>query len=60
MFKKICTKVVDPNNMQVLRVETTKTLNTIKKVLPLACFNIMTHLVVHLMEELELCGLVHT
>ncbi len=27
---------------------------------PLAFFNIMTHFLMHLVEELELCGLVHT
>lgn len=60
VFKKICTNMVDPNNMQVLRAKIVKTLNIIEKVFLLACFDIMMHLFIHLVKELELCGPVHT
>jgi hypothetical protein len=33
---------------------------TLEKVFPLACFDIMTHLVIHLVEELDIYGPIHT
>jgi hypothetical protein len=60
MFNKICSKVINPNTMQVLREEVAKTLPTIEKVFPPTTFDVMTHLVVHLVEKLDLCGTVHT
>jgi hypothetical protein len=60
VFKKICSKVIDPNIIEVLKAKTAETMSTTEKVCPLACFDIMTHLVVRLVKELELCGLVHT
>jgi len=59
VFKKICTNVVDPNNMQVLRAKIVKTLSIIEKMFPLACFDIMMHLFIHLVKKLELYGPVH-
>jgi hypothetical protein len=50
MFNKICTKIIDPNTMQVLRKEVTETICSIKKVFPPAMFDVMTHLVVQLVE----------
>lgn len=44
----------------MLKAKTVETMSTIEKVCPLACFDIMTHLVVHLVKEFKLCGLVHT
>jgi len=29
-------------------------------VIPPTCFDVMTHLIIHLVEELDLCGPVHT
>jgi hypothetical protein len=60
VFNKLYAKVVDPQSMQVLKSKATKTMSTIEKMFPLACFNVMTHLVIHLVEELNLCSLVHT
>jgi hypothetical protein len=31
-----------------------------KKIIALAYFDVMTHLVVHIVEELDMCGPVHT
>jgi hypothetical protein len=60
VFNELCVKVVDPQNMQVLKSEASKTMSTIKKVFPLACCDVMTHLVIHLVEELDFCGPIHT
>jgi hypothetical protein len=60
VFYKLCAKVVDPQSMQVLKSKASKTMSTIKKVFPLACFDVMTQLVTHFVEELDLCGPVHT
>jgi hypothetical protein len=46
--------------MQVLKSKASKSMSTIKKLFPLACFDVMTHLVIHLVEELYLCGPIHT
>jgi hypothetical protein len=35
-------------------------MSTLEKVFTLSCFDIMTHLVIHLVEELDICGPVHT
>jgi hypothetical protein len=58
MFNKICAKVIDPNTMEVLREEVAKTMSTIDKIFPPTSFDVMTHLVMHILEELDLCGLV--
>jgi hypothetical protein len=60
MFNKICSKVIDPNTMQMLREEVVETMSTIEKVFPLATFDVMTQLVVHIVGELDLCGPVQT
>lgn len=60
MFNKICNKVIDRNNINVLKVEVVETMSNLEKVFPLACFDVMTHLVVLLVEELDLCGPIHT
>ncbi len=52
--------MIDLSTMQVLKVKVVETMLTLEKVFPLACFDIMTHLVIHLVEELDICGLVHT
>jgi hypothetical protein len=44
----------------MLMEEVAKIMSTIKKMFPLATFDVMTHLVVHLVEELDLCGPIHT
>jgi hypothetical protein len=60
VFNKICAKVVDPTTMQVIREEVAKTISSIEKVFPFAMFDVMTHLVVRLAEELDICGPLHT
>jgi hypothetical protein len=60
LFNKLCNKVIDLSSIDVLKVEVAKTMSTLEKVFPLACFDVMTHLIVHLVEELDLCGPIHT
>jgi hypothetical protein len=45
--------------MEVLGVEVVETMSTMEKVFPPSCFDIMTHLVVHLVEKFNICRLVH-
>jgi hypothetical protein len=60
VFKNVCAKIVDPIIIGELKKEVAMTLVLLKQEFPHSFFDIMTHLLVHLMEELEICGLVHT
>lgn len=60
VFTKHCLKVIGPNTMLVLRVKVVETIFDLKKVFPFTCFDVMTHLVIHLVEELDLCRPIHT
>jgi hypothetical protein len=40
--------------------EVEEIMSTIEKVFPPTTFDVMTHLVVHIVEELDLCGPIHT
>jgi hypothetical protein len=46
--------------MEVLKVEVAKTMCTLENVFLLTCFDVISHLVVHFMEELDMCGPIHT
>jgi hypothetical protein len=52
-------KIVDPTTMGELNKEVAICLVLLEQGFPPSFFDIMTHLLVHLVEELELCGLVH-
>ncbi len=61
VFKKLCAKVVDPATMGDLKHDVALTLVLLKWEFPPSFLDVMTHLLVHLVEELlELCGLFHT
>ncbi len=60
VFKKLCAKVVDPATMGDLKQDVALTLVLLEWEFPPFFFDVMTHLLVHQVEELELCGLVHT
>jgi hypothetical protein len=51
---------VNPNEMLKLKEDVVNTLCIIEMEMPLAFFDVMTHLVLNLVEELDLCGLVST
>ena len=60
VFKKICSRVVDPAQMVSLKEDTALVLCLLEKEFPPSFFDPMTHLLIHLVEELEICGPVHS
>ena len=60
VFQRICAKTLDPSSMKELREEAAMTLCILEKEFPPSLFNVMTHIMYHLVEELDLCGHVHT
>ncbi len=60
VFHNICAKVWDPTSLPSLREDVAITLSMIKWELPGAFFDVMTHLVLHVVEELAICGFVQT
>lgn len=60
LFRKICAKVVDADRKISMLEEVAETVCTLEKELPPSVFVIMMHLQIHLVEELFICGPVHT
>lgn len=60
VFRRICAKTIDSNDIAELRSDVAITLCMLEKVFAPSFFNIMSHLVLHLVEEVEICGPVHT
>lgn len=60
LSKKLCNKVVDPNTIANLKDDVAMTMVLLEQQFLLSFFDIMTHLLIHLVEELKICGLVHT
>ncbi len=58
VLKKLCAKIVDPTTMVELKNDVAITLVLLEKEFP-PFFDTMTHLLVHSVEELEICGQVH-
>ena len=59
LFKCLCAKTINPLEMSELREDTAITLCMLEKEFSPAFFDVMTHLLVHLVEELDICGPVH-
>jgi hypothetical protein len=59
VFKKLCVKIVDPTTMGELKKEVAICIVILEQEFPPYFFDIMTRLLVHMVEELELCGPVH-
>lgn len=59
IFKQLCAKVVDLATIRQLKNEVVMTLVLLEQKFP-PFFDIMTHLLVYLVEELELCGPIPT
>src|ERR1044072_7518203 len=55
-FRSICSKVIDPEILPVLQKEIVITLCDLEMYFPPSFFDIMVHLVVHLVKETQLCG----
>jgi hypothetical protein len=59
IFHKICVKVWDPTQLPMLQEDVATTLSLLEWELPGAFFDVMTHLCLHAVEELAICGPMH-
>jgi hypothetical protein len=57
-FQKLCTKVLNPSDIPNLKTYVAKTLSMLEIWWPSTFFDLQTHLIIHLVDELETCGLV--
>lgn len=55
-FNILCSKVVDPDKLDALQSDVVITLCLLEQYFPPSFFDIMVHLIVHLVEEVKLCG----
>ena len=60
VFRRVCAKTIDPATIEEMMDKAAITLCMLEKVFPPSFFDIMSHLIVHLVEEVEICGPVHT
>ena len=59
LFERICAKVIRVSSIPALKTYAAETLCLLEIHFPPGFFDVMTHLVIHLVEELEVCGSVH-
>ncbi|XP_024196093.1 uncharacterized protein LOC112199289 [Rosa chinensis] len=57
-FNEICNPTIDPSRLPQIQADLVETLCELEKYFPPSFFDIMIHLTVHLVREVELCGLV--
>ncbi len=55
VFQCICTKVVNQNEINALRIFVVETLCMLEVWFPPTFFDLVTHLVIHLVDALEIC-----
>ncbi|XP_040361932.1 uncharacterized protein LOC121049286 [Rosa chinensis] len=55
-FKAICAKVIDVSKLQKMQADLVITVCLLEKYFPPSFFDIMIHLTVHLVRDVELCG----
>jgi hypothetical protein len=60
VFRKVCSKVIMKSWKSKVVADAVTALCMLEKEFPLGFFNIMTHLLIHLAEELFIYGPVHT
>lgn len=58
-FNVICSKVIDPSQLDNLENEAVIIICQLEMYFPPAFFDIMIHLIVHLVREIRLCGLIY-
>ena len=58
-FNLLCSSVVDMSTLEKLQAEHVMTFCLLEKCFPLSFFDIMIHLIVHLVNEVRLCGPVY-
>lgn len=56
----MCKNIVHPHDIQSLQNDASIILCLLEMVFPLGFFYVMMHLVVHLVDKMAMCGLVHT
>ena len=59
LFQRICAKVIRTSEIEALRTSAVEVLCILEVNFPPRCFDIMIHLIIHLVDELEMCGPVH-
>ncbi len=60
MYRNICAKVWDAIDLPTLREDVAITLSMLEWEFPRAFFDVMSHLTLHIVEELDICGPIHT
>jgi hypothetical protein len=60
IFRRICTKVYNPAEFESLQVDVAESMALLEMEFPPSFFDIMTHLLYHLVQELDLCRIVST
>jgi hypothetical protein len=60
ILKQICNKVCNQSEIESLGNDVVVSFTLVEMHFPPSFFNIMTHLLYHLVDELNLCGLVAT
>lgn len=55
-FKAICSKVIEADKLEKMQSQLVITLCQLEKYFPPSLFDIMIHLSIHLVREVELCG----
>ena len=55
-FNSLCNKVIDVSKLNKLQADLILTLCELEKIFPPSFFDVMIHLMVHLVRELRLCG----
>jgi hypothetical protein len=60
IFRKLCAKTINMAEKQQMLADCAETMCMLEKEMPPAFFDIMSHLPYHLVEEVFLCGPIHT
>ncbi len=60
IFRCICPKILDWVDMSTLKEDVAITMCMLEITMPPSFFDIMVHLIFHLVDELDMCGPVHT
>ena len=55
-LNRICARVVERTELAALRVYVAKTLCFLEVCFPPSFFDVMEHMLVHLVDEIEICG----
>ncbi|WCJ37799.1 hypothetical protein M5689_018900 [Euphorbia peplus] len=55
-FRTICSKVIDPSRLDELQSDIVQTMCALEMYFPPSFFDVMPHLMVHLVREIKLCG----